>query len=45
MGGFPARRGTGIKDPRAGRRVELKDGRLETAATERRQGCDCHVVY
>lgn len=35
----------GVSPAGAGRRVELKDGRLETAATERRQGCDCHVVY
>jgi hypothetical protein len=36
---------TGLVPRDAGRRVELRDGRFETTATARRQGCDCHVVY
>jgi len=28
-----------------GRRVELRDGRLDATPTLRRPGCDCHVVY
>jgi len=34
-----------VREPSAGRRVELKDGRLLAAPTARRPGCDCATVY
>jgi len=36
---------TGLVPRDAGRRIELRDGRFEATATERRPGCDCAVVY